>query len=149
MFYEKLPYINAMPGADVSYPSEATRSFDYFIQPTSSDECTWEAAAYGNGLVFFERSTPPLSYKKLFCWGNHHAGKHWQEFLSCGKGYGYYAEIQAGIAPSQLHDKNFEKNSVIEWTQCFGSLKLDKEKLHDKDFHKANAYFGSELDLFT
>jgi len=30
--YEKLPYLSVMPG-DLSYPSNATRSFDYFFQP--------------------------------------------------------------------------------------------------------------------
>ena len=127
--YETLPYIDAMPDVDVTYPSKASRSFDYFIQPTRDDECTWEAAVYGDGTVFFERSTAPLLYKKLFCWGNHHAGKHWQEFLSDGKGTGYYAEIQAGIAPSQLHDKLMPANGVYEWTQCFGGVALEKERL--------------------
>ncbi|MBQ9692561.1 MAG: DUF5107 domain-containing protein [Clostridia bacterium] len=143
--FETLPYIDAMPGVDVSYPSNATRSFDYFIQPNSETESTWEAAAYNDGLVFFERSTAPLLYKKLFCWGNHHAGKHWQEFLSDGKGTGYYAEIQAGIAPSQLHDKILPARSSFEWTQCFGGIKLEKEKLYDKNYLNAVSYFDKNL----
>lgn len=143
--YETLPYIEAMPEVDVSYPSNATRSFDYFIQPNSENESTWEAAAYEDGTVFFERSTAPLLYKKLFCWGNHHAGKHWQEFLSDGKGTGYYAEIQAGIAPSQLHDKKLKGKGVYEWTQCFGGMSLDKEKLFG-DYNDAVKYFSESLD---
>ena len=143
--YESLPYIEAMPGVDVSYPSAATRSFDYFIQENKENESTWEAAAYPDGVVFFERSTAPLMYKKLFCWGTHHAGKHWQEFLSDGKGTGYYAEIQAGIAPSQLHDKLMPANGVYEWTQCFGGVKLDKSKLFG-EHSEAVSYFGNALD---
>lgn len=143
--YETLPYIEAMPGVDVSYPSKASRSFDYFIQPNYESEATWEAAAYPDGLVFFEKSTSPLLYKKLFCWGNHHAGKHWQEFLSDGKGTGYYAEIQAGIAPSQLHDKKFPANGVYEWTQCFGGIKLDKDILFG-EHGGAVSYFSDALD---
>ena len=143
--YETLPHIDAMPGVDVSYPSKATRSFDYFIQPSFPTESTWEAAAYEDGTVFFERSTAPLLYKKLFCWGDHHAGKHWQEFLSDGKGTGYYAEIQAGIAPSQLHDKLMPANGVYEWTQCFGGLSLKKEKLFG-DHAQAVSYFADSLD---
>ena len=108
--FERLPYIDAMPGRDITYPRNATRSFDYFIQEDDPNACTWEAAAYQNGLTFYERSTAPLYYKKLFCWGNHHAGKHWQEYLSDGEGTGYYAELQAGIAPSQLHDKKLPAN---------------------------------------
>jgi hypothetical protein len=142
---ERLPHINAMPGADISYPSQATRSFDFFIQPENDTKCTWEASAFENGLVFYERSTPPLSCKKMFCWGNHHAGRHWQEFLS-DKGHGYYVELQAGIARSQLHDKKFPANSTYEWTQCFSGVKLSPEKLHAEDYHAACAYFGAALD---
>ena len=142
---ERLPHIDAMPGADISYPSQATRSFDFFIQPNSEEECTWEASAFENGLVFYERSTPPLSCKKMFCWGNHHAGKHWQEFLS-DKGSGYYVELQAGIARSQLHDKKFKANSSYEWTQCFGGVKLSPQRLHDADYDSACVYFNEALD---
>ena len=144
---ETLPYIDALPGVDVSYPSKSPRSFDYFIQENYENECTWEAAAYPDGLVFFERSTAPLLYKKLFCWGNHHAGKHWQEFLSDGKRTGYYAEIQAGIAPSQLHDKLMPAKTTYEWTQCFGGIQLEKAKLFG-EHGEAVSYFDSSLDRF-
>ena len=151
MSFEELPRIDAMPNTDVSYPSNATRAFDYFIQAKDNNSCTWEAAAYKDGKVFFERSTPPLTCKKLFCWGNHFAGDHWQEFLS-EKGKGYYAEIQAGIAPSQLHDYKLPANKVLEWTQCFGSVNGDAKKLHSSDYEYARAYLGelinNELDEF-
>jgi len=145
--YERLPYIDAMPGKDISYPCNATRSFDYFIQEDDPDACTWEAAAYKNGLVFYERSTAPLVYKKLFGWGNHNAGKHWQEYLSDGEGTGYYAELQAGIAPSQLHDKKLPAKSKFEWTQCFGGTKLDPKRLHDDSFDAACDYFNEKLEV--
>ena len=112
MMYETLPNLKPMP-ADATYPSNANRSFDFFIQPDNDEMCTWEASAQGNGTVFYERSTPPLSYKKLYVWGVHRAGDHWQKFLSDGEG-GYYAELQAGIAPSQLHDKIMPKNTTYE-----------------------------------
>lgn len=143
--YERLPYINAMPGVDATYPKNASRAFDYFIQKNEDGESTWESAAYDDGLVFYERSTAPLYYKKLFCWGEHRAGRHWQEYLSDGKGTGYYAELQAGVAPSQLHDMIFPKNSTMEWTQCFGGMKLEKEKLHDENYDAAVSYFDGEI----
>ena len=146
MAYEKLPYIKAMPGADVSYPSNATRSFDFFIQPNTPDECTWEAAAFPDGVTLYERSTPPLSYKKMFCWGNHRAGARWQEFLSDGEGTGYYVEIQAGIAPSQLHDRILPAHGEVEWTQCFGGVKGDAERLHASDYYAARDYLGAIID---
>lgn len=145
MRYERLPYITAMPDADVSYPSNATRSFDYFIQPNTPDECTWEAAAFPDGSTLYERSTPPLSFKKMFCWGNHHAGNHWQEFLSDGEGTGYYVEIQAGIAPSQLHDRILHAHETVEWTQCFGGVRGDKDKLHNRDYFIARDYLGTVI----
>lgn len=144
MMFETLPYLEVMPG-DASYPSIANRSYDFFIQPNFKEECTWEASAYDNGVVFYERSTPPLSAKKLYCWGTHPAGVHWQEFLS-EPGKGYYAEIQAGIAPSQLHDKIFPANSTYEWTQVFGGVKGEKESLYDEDYIRAVAYLGGVID---
>ena len=143
--YEVLPNIDAMPGVDVTYPSRATRSFDYFIQENYEGESTWEAAAYENGLVFYERSTAPLYYKKMFTWGKHRAGKRWQEFLSDGEGMGYYAEIQAGIAPSQMHDKILPAKGIYEWTQVFGGLKLEPDGLFCEDFGRACDYFGENL----
>ena len=142
MRYETLPSLTVLPGVDVSYPGVSPRAFDYFIQPERPDACTWEAAVYEDGCTFFERSTPPLSYKKLFCWGNHRAGKHWQEFLS-EDGKGYYAEIQAGIAPSQLHDKRLPARSSYEWTQCFGSVAGDAATLHSDNYSSARSYLNS------
>ena len=144
MMYEELPDLKAMPG-DVSYTRVATRSFDFFIQPNYPEECTWEAAAYDSGVVLYERSTPPLSYKKLYVWGAHRAGDHWQEFLS-EDGKGYYAEIQAGIAPSQLHDKLFPANTTYEWTQIYGSVRGDTDRLYDKDYKRAVKYLGEIID---
>ena len=144
MMFETLPDLKGMPG-DVSYPSIATRSYDFFIQPNFKEECTWEASAYDNGVVFYERSTPPLSYKKLYCWGTHHAGIHWQEFLS-EPGKGYYAEIQAGIAPSQLHDKLLPANTTYEWTQCFGGIKGDVASLYNDDYCRAREYLDGMID---
>lgn len=143
--YDRLPEIRQMPGVDATYPCNATGAFDYFIQKDRENESTWEAAAYKNGLVFYERSTAPLYYKKLFVWGAHRAGYHWQEFLSDGEGTGYYAEIQAGIAPSQIHDKMFPAKSKFEWTQCFGGMSLDAESLRDPDYDKAVDYCGAQI----
>ena len=144
--YDRLPEIRQMPGIDATYPRNATNAFDYFIQKDREGESTWEAAAYKDGLVFYERSTAPLYYKKLFVWGAHRAGYHWQEFLSDGEGTGYYAEIQAGIAPSQCHDKMFPARSKYEWTQCFGGVALDVKKLQDPDYDKAVDYFGATVN---
>lgn len=144
MSFEPLPYLRAMPG-DSSYPTNATRSFDFFIQPNYAEEYTWEAAAYDCGVTFFERSTPPLSFKKLYTWGSHRAGDHWQQFLS-EDGKGYYAEIQAGIAPSQLHDIIMPANTTYEWTQVFGGLKSENCQVYNPDYKSAVAYLRDKID---
>ncbi|MDO4740257.1 MAG: DUF5107 domain-containing protein [Eubacteriales bacterium] len=143
--YEKVPEISLFPGKDLSYPHNATRGFDYFFQAPQGTKSAWEAGAYSDGLVFFDRSTAPLLYHKMFCWGNHAAGKHWQEYLS-KPGAGYYIEIQGGIARSQVHDKLFPARSTIEWSQCFGGMRLDRAQLHQPSFAGANAYLGGYID---
>jgi len=143
--YATLPFADAIPGIDISYPGNVTRGFDYFLQPEKGAKSSWEAAAYEDGKVFFERSTSPLLYRKMFCWGNHHGGKHWQEYLSDEKS-GYYAEIQAGIAPSQLHDMVLKGRETLEWTQCFGGLALEKDTLHNSHLHDANLYLDAEIE---
>ncbi len=144
--YETLPNLVAMDGIDATYPGNADRAYDYFIQCEDENASTWEAAAYEDGAVFYERSTAPLLYKKLFAWGSHRAGVHWQEYLSDGEGGGYYAEMQAGIAPSQLHDKPMPAGCVYEWTQCYGGMQLDGSRMMDVDYDDAVAYFRKEID---
>ena len=144
--YETLPNLVAMGGIDATYPANADRAYDYFIQCEDENASTWEVAAYEDGSIFYERSTAPLLYKKLFAWGEHGAGKHWQEYLSDGKGTGYYAEMQAGIAPSQLHDKVMPAGCVYEWTQCYGGMTLDAAKMLDVDYDGACAYVGAAID---
>ena len=144
--YETLPHLVAMGGIDATYPANADRAYDYFIQCEDENASTWEVAAYEDGSIFYERSTAPLLYKKLFAWGEHGAGKHWQEYLSDGKGTGYYAEMQAGIAPSQLHDKMMPARSVFEWTQCYGGMMLEAGNMLDTDYDGACAYVGAAID---
>lgn len=143
--YKKLPYVEEIPGVDLSYPSQMSRGFDYFFQPEDGVETAWEAAAYEDGLVFFETSTAPLLYRKVFGWGNHHAGKHWQEFLS-EEGKGYYIEVQAGFARSQMHDKLLKADGTLEWTQCFSRFRGDRQLLHGTGLKEANAYAQQQID---
>lgn len=115
---------------DVSYPLNCPYSFDYFFQVPETVAAPWEAAAYGDGFMFFERSTRPLSYRKMFCWGHGRGGRFWCDYLS-EKGKGGYVEVQAGIARSQMHGHEMEANSVIEFTQVFSCAYEDEPaKLH-------------------
>lgn len=128
--YDVLPKLDSLGDHDATFSDDQPpHSFDYFIQYENKGDSTWEAAVYDDGNVFYERSTAPLYYKKLFGWGNHRGANRWQEFLSDGKGTGYYVELQAGIAPSQIHDKLFPPKSVYEWTQCFAGTQGDLDVL--------------------
>ena len=85
-----------------------------------SDPAPWEAVSYTDGSVFCERSTQPLRIRKMFCWGSHSGGRNWCDYLSV-PGQGDYIEIQAGLAPTQLHGMDMEARSRIEFTQIFGT----------------------------
>ena len=142
--FERLPFLSVMPG-DMSYPHNATRSFDYFFQPDAGVRTEWEGTVDKAGFAFYDRSTAPLLYHKMFCWGNHRGGARWQEFLSEGT-KGNYIEIQAGIAPSQMHDKLFPARSSFEWTQCYGGTQFRPEQIHGPDLEDADRTFGEAVD---
>jgi tetratricopeptide (TPR) repeat protein len=65
-----------------------------------------------------ERSTGNFPYRKVFCWGTHAGGRHWQRFLA-GKGSGDYLEVQAGLARTQVHSATLPGNRTLSVTQQF------------------------------
>ena len=92
-----LPMLPTLPGKDSSYPANATYSNEFFFQnPADINRC-WSAAVYETGRVFFEASTLPLRFRKMFCWGTHEGGQRWCEYLA-NKEEGNYVELQAGWA---------------------------------------------------
>ncbi len=140
---EKLPNISVFPG-DMSYPLTADRSYDYFFQCPDTAKTAWEASADKEGNLFFNLTTAPLLYHKMFCWGSHASGQHWQEYLS-EPGKGYYVELQSGYARSQLHDRVFKAGEVIEWTQCFGGTAGEKAIVHGADYSAAGRCTASAI----
>ena len=54
---------------DASYPGSFQSSNEYFFQNEHDPAQTWEAVCYADGSCFFERSSPRLRYRKMFCWG--------------------------------------------------------------------------------
>ncbi len=90
-----------------------------------------------------EASTPRLKYRKMFCWGSHAGGRHWQEFLSQpGEAY---IEIQAGLAPTQVHGLIMPAHSAWDWTQVFGYLEADPAGVHSPDWERAIETVDAEL----
>lgn len=152
MAYGNMPYLEGIEG-DVSYPRNFERSNEYFFQTPKESKQPWEAVAYNDGSIFYEWSSAPLIYRKMFCWGTHKGGTKWQEYLSHGSEE-RYVEVQAGIFPTQLHSNMMEGKSTIEFVQVFGQIyNADIEKITDtyqisKDYVKKQvlASFEDKLD---
>lgn len=132
----ELPRLPVLPEKDASYPENFDYTSEYFFQNPSSLTSPWEAITYVDGSAFFERSTKPLSVRKLFCWGSHRGGRTWRDYLSV-PGKGCYVELQAGLAPTQLHTVPMEAHGVISFTQCFGSLTLEPGDANIPDYEPA------------
>ncbi|WP_308636450.1 DUF5107 domain-containing protein [Paenibacillus silvisoli] len=122
--FDRMPELPAVPGADASYPMAFPYASEYFFQTPAAVRSPWEAVAYEDGRLFFERSTSKLRYRKMFCWGHHIGGRRWCDYLA-RPGEGNYIEVQAGLAPTQLHGITMPADSVWDFTQLIGMLDLD------------------------
>jgi tetratricopeptide (TPR) repeat protein len=124
-----------VPGApDRSYPANAIAPGEFFMLTQAAD-LPWIAALNGQGYGFVEASTPRLSARKLFCWGSGSRGRRWQEQLSL-PGETYF-EIQAGLAPTQLHGLVMPAQTSRDWTEVFGALEADPDRVHHADWPTA------------
>ena len=145
----KLPYLPTVPDVDLSFPQNFPFANEYFFQNPKSISSPWESILYEDGQVFYERSTAALRYKKMFCWGNHVGGRGWQEFLSdaTSADFSPYLELQAGLAPTQLHGYQMAGNSTISFTQFFGSFtKIENQKLLDSKWSDAQQQISNQIE---
>lgn len=140
----EIPYLASLNGADASYPGNLPYSNEYFFQNPYDYDSTFEAAAYDDGTAFFERSTPRLRYRKMFCWGNQRGGEHWQEFLT-EPGTSRYLEIQAGISPTQVHGMDMGPRERWSFTQVFGGLNIDSLRISG-EWTSSRDYIHSVVD---
>lgn len=122
--HDTMPFLKTLNGKDGSYPQNLPYSNEYFFQNRPLFADAWEAAAYNDGTAFWERSTPTLRYRKMFCWGIQRGGQHWKDFLSLD-GEGDYLEIQAGLSPTQVHGEDLEPKGCVRFTQAFGGMNVD------------------------
>lgn len=137
--HAKMPYYTDANGVehadfDASYSMRIPRSSEYFFQTSEKTVCPWEAISYKDGYMFFEKSTQPLRYRKMFCWGKGRGGRFWCDFLS-EPGQGDYIELQAGLAPSQVHGYEIGANSVISFTQAFSCAQAEKPEALFEEWH--------------
>ncbi len=122
-----LPGLPSLGGADGTYSFNSTFANEFFFQCDTAS-MPWEAALDADGRGFVEASTARLKYRKLFCWGTHAGGRHWQEFLA--QPGETYLEIQAGLAPTQVHGLPMPAGAAWDWTQAFGYLEADPAAAH-------------------
>ena len=145
----KLPYLPTVPGVDLSFPQNFPFANEYFFQNPKSMSSPWESILYEDGQVFYERSTAALRYKKMFCWGNHVGGRGWQEFLSdaSSPNFSPYLELQAGLAPTQLHGYQMAGHSEITFTQFFGSFeKTENQQLLNAEWSAAQEKMSDQIE---
>lgn len=144
MAHGELPYLPSVPGEDASYPQRIPFSSEYFFQNEKDVKQTWEIAAYDDGTVFFDRATENLRFHKMFCWGSHRGGKHWKDFLA-EPGKGDYVELQAGLAPTQVHGLEMPADTEWDFVQIFGGMKADYTKANG-DWEKGRDYLYQKMN---
>ena len=132
-FLDECP-LPAVGGVDVTYPAVAERSRDYFYKiPEDHDKWIAAVEADGKGLVHFSDAT--LTGRKLFMWGQHNGGRHWNNWLS-DRGDAY-VEIQAGILKTQLEHFVMKGKSTISWNEGYTLASGNPQVLHGADYAAA------------
>ncbi|MDI3417367.1 DUF5107 domain-containing protein [Streptomyces luteolus] len=130
-------------GVDRSYPLHGTYPADYFYE-VPDGERRWIAALDGEGHGLVQTSTDLLRGRKLFLWGAGTGGRRWQSWLT-EPGTGGYAEIQAGLARTQLEHVKLEAESEFSWLEAYGPLATDPERSHGTDWAAARAEVAGRL----
>ncbi|MCF6522869.1 DUF5107 domain-containing protein [Streptomyces sp. JJ36] len=131
-------------GADRSYPLRSVFPADYFYE-VPGDARKWIASLdeHGRGLV--QTSTDLLRGRKLFVWGSGPGGRRWQRWLT-EEGTPGYAEIQAGLARTQLEHVPLEAGGEFAWLESYGPLEADPAAVHGPDWGAARGHAAERLE---
>ncbi|MGW6871608.1 DUF5107 domain-containing protein [Streptomyces xanthophaeus] len=130
--------------ADRTYPLRSAHPADFFYEvPDGARPWIASLDAEGHGLA--QTSTDRLRGRKLFVWGAGAGGRRWQEWLT-EPGTGGYAEIQAGLARTQLEHVRLEGGAEFSWLEAYGPLSADPGAVHGADWAAARAAAGGALD---
>ncbi|MET7903981.1 DUF5107 domain-containing protein [Streptomyces sp. NPDC005355] len=131
-------------GADRTYPLRGAHPADYFYElPDGARRWIASLDAEGSGLV--QTSTDLLRGRKLFLWGAGPGGRRWQQWLT-EPGTGGYAEIQAGLARTQLEHLPLEAGEEFAWLEAYGPLSADPAAVHGADWAAARHEAESRLE---
>ncbi|MFJ2768795.1 DUF5107 domain-containing protein [Streptomyces sp. NPDC087300] len=130
-------------GADRTYPTRSEYPADYFYDVPDGTR-RWIAAldTEGHGLV--QTSTDLLRGRKLFVWGAGTGGRRWQEWLT-EPGTAGYAEIQAGLARTQLEHVRLDAESEFSWLESYGPLSAEPGLVHGDDWAGARGEAAARL----
>ncbi|WP_405407952.1 DUF5107 domain-containing protein [Streptomyces decoyicus] len=130
-------------GADRTYPLRSEFPADYFYEvPDGARRWITALDADGRGLV--QTSTDTLCGRKLFLWGAGRAGRRWQRWLT-EPGTGGYAEIQAGLARTQLEHVPLDAGGEFSWLEAYGPLETDPAAVHGADWEAAREEAAARL----
>lgn len=120
-----LPDLPRLPGKDASYPQSFDYTGGYYFRPADG-QGSWQAASYPEGWLFYERSSAPLSLRKVFAWGNHSGGRRWKDHLS-EPGKGDYVAIMAGLSEGNRYRMLVQPGESLEFCQVFGGVACGPE----------------------
>ncbi|WUJ74766.1 DUF5107 domain-containing protein [Kribbella soli] len=134
---------------DLTYPMRHPQAVDYFFEPMA-EERSWIASVDGSGAGLVQASTERLQGRKLFVWGQGDGGRRWQEWLSPGLSTDGYAEIQAGLARTQMEHLKLPARTEWHWMEAYGRLSMEAGAAHSEDWQTARsagaAVLGPVLD---
>ncbi|MFE9492416.1 DUF5107 domain-containing protein [Streptomyces sp. NPDC006641] len=122
---------------DRTYPLRGDFPADYFYEVPDGAR-RWIASLDENGHGLVQTSTDLLRGRKLFLWGGGAGGRRWQEWLTEPGTVGY-AEIQAGLARTQLEHVPLEPGAEFSWLESYGPLSADPRAVHGEDWAAARA----------
>ncbi|MEU0391803.1 DUF5107 domain-containing protein [Streptomyces sp. NPDC006208] len=130
-------------GADRTYPLRSEYPADYFYEVPEHAR-KWIASLDGAGAGLVQTSTDVLRGRKLFLWGSMRGGRRWQQWLTEPGTVGY-AEIQAGLARTQLEHVRLEAEGEFSWLESYGPLAADPAAVHGDDWDAARAAVEARL----
>lgn len=129
-------------GIDCTWPAANLHAADFFFD-LEPNRRRWIVNADGDGDGLAMISTDRLRGRKLFVWGRGAGGQRWQKWLTPESGP--YAEIQAGLAQTQLQHLPMPAGAEWTWTEAYGNPGVDAATAHGKDWDSAVAHCESRL----
>ncbi|NLU66054.1 DUF5107 domain-containing protein [Streptomyces sp. HNM0574] len=131
-------------GADRMYPLRSEYPGDYFYELPDGTR-RWIASLDGQGRGLVQTSTDLLRGRKLFVWGHGPGGRRWQSWLT-EPGTPGYAEIQAGLARTQLEHVRLEAGEEFAWLEAYGPLETEAGTTHGTDWRAARTHAAGRLE---